>query len=547
MKLEFCAELSPKLFSEIGTPTDGFINEDGKYLALCSEFPLLFWPGRAMYEGHRLKHRVSLYERDNLKLVRVFDAAKYQINDLAFHPSKPLIAIATGSYDGGYHFEGEIILWNWQSGETTSLLGESREILGCRFLGENQLAIIMHPPDEGDFESNAFCTFFGLILNDFCSALQAGYLLDAENQNSSCKTYDARLVDLKPIDPADFGFSEDELLSENGQKRFFEALGDSVKWEERGRIWDVCWISDNQIAAVHEKCYLEVWNRHGERELFEAGQGFGIQLLNHPKGIVVNVFQPPKFQTNTTEGSPGKSSLVIYDGNSSTVVRSFDHAYVFSVDRFGNILCRDPGDFLRLNRVRNDLLLNYEFQTVQTLDLGYYDCFNSYIRLDGSDELYYLSGTPPESHENKQLFRIDVNGSIEKVMNWDKSDLHLLNGIACLDSENSIIRAFRVHYYDPNNLEVRIERNCLISNRVFWSCVVTSLVTSMSLIEDKILVFTLTDGKIGLINTLEGKIVFEEELKINGISTMALSTSVNGLDIAIGAIDGRILVFKLVK
>jgi hypothetical protein len=36
------------------------------------------------------------------------------------HPSLPVMAIATGDYDGGWRFEGQLALWNWHTVSTAS-------------------------------------------------------------------------------------------------------------------------------------------------------------------------------------------------------------------------------------------------------------------------------------------------------------------------------------------------------------------------------------------------------------------------------------------
>jgi hypothetical protein len=103
--------------SKVGRPYCLARREDDLLVAICSAFDLLYWPGRALYDGHALRHRVSLYSSEFQHRVAVFDAARFPINDLAFHPSEPRLAVATGSYDGGYMFEGELLLWNRETGE----------------------------------------------------------------------------------------------------------------------------------------------------------------------------------------------------------------------------------------------------------------------------------------------------------------------------------------------------------------------------------------------------------------------------------------------
>src|SRR5205085_2623927 len=95
-----------------------------------------------------LSYRVAVYDAHPLHRVAVFDLARFPINDVAFHPHRPLLAIATGSYDGGYYYEGALLLWDWSTGEAASLLDESREVTRCRFDDVGRaLHITLRPPD----------------------------------------------------------------------------------------------------------------------------------------------------------------------------------------------------------------------------------------------------------------------------------------------------------------------------------------------------------------------------------------------------------------
>src|SRR5450432_2280982 len=120
------AELTPARFAEVGRLAGAYRSDHGSVVALASDFELLYWPARAIYQGHRLRHRVSLYSSDLAVRLGVFDGARFPINDLAFHPNLPLVAIATGSYDGGWFFEGELLLWNWETGASVKVLSEKR-------------------------------------------------------------------------------------------------------------------------------------------------------------------------------------------------------------------------------------------------------------------------------------------------------------------------------------------------------------------------------------------------------------------------------------
>src|SRR5688572_29708376 len=191
-------EVSPHRFAEVGRPFGAYERVDGTIVALVSSFDVLYWPGRAVYDGHRLRHRISLYASDLRTRIRVFDAATFPIHDVAFHPVRPMLAVATGAYDGGYAFEGELLLWNWDTGDTIRVLSENREVSRVRFTDDGSLVVLLRPRDEDEFgEAAAFDTFVGGTLTDLRSYGELGL-----------RTGDAdpRIAGFTPIDPARLRF-----------------------------------------------------------------------------------------------------------------------------------------------------------------------------------------------------------------------------------------------------------------------------------------------------------------------------------------------------
>ncbi|MFJ8477092.1 hypothetical protein [Kitasatospora sp. NPDC094011] len=91
-------------------------------------------------------------------LFRVTDRARrrwllgspYPVNAMAFHPSRPLLAVGTGEYDGGYHFEGELLLVDLEDGTVRSLIGHAfgRQVLGLKWLNDQELRVLMAPYDD---------------------------------------------------------------------------------------------------------------------------------------------------------------------------------------------------------------------------------------------------------------------------------------------------------------------------------------------------------------------------------------------------------------
>ncbi|MEU9447636.1 hypothetical protein [Streptomyces sp. NPDC048277] len=74
---------------------------------------------------------------------------------MAFHPRRPLLAIGTGKYDGGYFFEGELLLLHMKTGVVASPIENDfgRQVLGLEWLDERSLRVLMAPPDDWQDEA----------------------------------------------------------------------------------------------------------------------------------------------------------------------------------------------------------------------------------------------------------------------------------------------------------------------------------------------------------------------------------------------------------
>ena len=539
--LQFQAELTSPQYAEIGRPASGFRHQNGKVVALCSTFGYLYWPGRAMYDGHRLRYRLSIYDYINGKPSRrlnVFDAACYSINDVAFYPSKPLLAIGTGDYDGGFMFEGDLWLWNWETGQAINLLKESSEVTQCRFVDDDLLMLSLRPLFEDEFEQvgdQAFCLSLGSIIDWLCDGAYA----DKQALEPSIMELNLDLTDLTLLGPSTVHFNEPPMTFAEQRPSFFAAMGEEKDYEERARIWDLLWLSDEAIALVHDHCHIEVWNTDGTKDYVQTGDGFGIQLLDTPQGPLLHVLNPGDYLVNTN----GWSTLYCLKAESLERLHTFDRTVVLSVDRSGTLLCRDPGQF-QSPQTRMDRVLTRDLQEIVTCDLGHYDCFNHYIRLDDGEGLYFLRGTPPSSHQKKTLCCVQEDGSVQTVMDWDGPDAHLMYSIGCWGPNDTLIRAFSIYDPHPNGGDKQIQCcNCL-SGQVLWTLSLNAIVTSMVMVGQSTLAYALTDGTLGLLDMTDGTSLHEEVCTVEGIPTVVTALAARGSRLVVGTLDGRLLLYQ---
>jgi hypothetical protein len=133
-----------------GNITGAFLSLDSRILVVTSAFRRLTEPpARASYGGHRLHYRVALYRPPSRRPIAVFDDARYPIRHVAFHPTRTMLALGAGSYDGGYFFHGQLIVWDWTQTWSKSLR-QIPEVVHVRFdeSGEDVEATV-RPWDDG--------------------------------------------------------------------------------------------------------------------------------------------------------------------------------------------------------------------------------------------------------------------------------------------------------------------------------------------------------------------------------------------------------------
>lgn len=139
--------LGDRPFAEIGEPALALVHESSRLVAVGGDVGSVQWSGGAIATSGWTGHRIGVYERDGLRC-RHLTRSRYPVRSLAFHPVLPLLAAGTGRYDGGYLFEGELLLIDTQTGAVVSALSDGREVLGVEWLGATALRLVLAPTDD---------------------------------------------------------------------------------------------------------------------------------------------------------------------------------------------------------------------------------------------------------------------------------------------------------------------------------------------------------------------------------------------------------------
>lgn len=535
MHLEFQREITPRHFAELGRPYRLLQIEQQDLVAICSEFDRIFWPGRGSYEGQRPRHRVSLYSMRTSDLIAVIDVS-FPINDLAFHPSEAKIAIGTGSYDGGFLFEGEAHLWDWKSGASHSLLGESREVVRCRFTEEGALTLLLRPRDEEEFRTpDPYQTYLGVVLEDLRPSTS---VVPAKSSG------DPRLADLLPDAPAKWGFTP-PVADDDARHTLSDTHWEWLRnhgYSERRQIWDLLWLNAETFVAAHQACQAEVWHlEHGCQRAFH-GDGHGVEIFPHTSsGCFVHVLQ----RADWTKRTPDLSSLYRLHEDTFRLEREFGHCCTFSSDAAGNILARDTGDFMRRERPRQDCLLNADGQKLIETDLGSFSSFNHSLRLNGGQQLYYLRGNPAADHRHKELWSMRPDAKTHRVIGWDAEETHMMSSLASFVRDDQILRACEVYGVAQAGRTAILELLSLPDGRSLWKTSTLGCFTALAVSQEmNCAVFSLTNGDVGLLELGSGQILAQFTLSLDGIATIATALAIRQDQLLVGTIDGRILLYR---
>jgi hypothetical protein len=128
--------LGDRPFAEIGEPVLAVMA--GDRLAVAGDF---------VHESGRAP--VAVYDTGDLSCRAVL-RSRHPVHALAFHPTLPLLAVGTGRYDGGYFFEGQLLLLDLGTSAAVSLFEHDlgREVLGLEWLDDQELRLLMAPPDD---------------------------------------------------------------------------------------------------------------------------------------------------------------------------------------------------------------------------------------------------------------------------------------------------------------------------------------------------------------------------------------------------------------
>ncbi|MEV0266261.1 hypothetical protein AB0I49_33640 [Streptomyces sp. NPDC050617] len=241
--------LGDRPFAEIGEPALAVEDERRGLLAVAgTRGPV------ADVQEFGISTPVGVYGTGDLAC-RALLRTGYRVHALAFHPELPLLAVGTGDYDGGYFFEGQLLLLDWETGGVTSLIepGLGRQVLGLEWLSAQELRVLMAPPDDWHDK-------------------------DAWNEGhvAVVRRPDWRAVPPQSVTAHDLAgprVAAPRTESREDARRMVSGL--STDWDPRRNVRAVEELPDGRIVATLDGFQLESWLPSGRRQWAVRDDGAG--------------------------------------------------------------------------------------------------------------------------------------------------------------------------------------------------------------------------------------------------------------------------------
>jgi hypothetical protein len=177
--------------------------------------------------------------------------SRHPVCAMAFHPVLPLLAVGTGCYDGGYFFEGQLLILSWDSGRVVSLIGggRGRMVVGLEWLDEHALQVLVAPPDDWQDKAAHQEGHVAVVSRPDWPAVTTSSLGHAELAGPRV-----------PVPRSDGSLAARAALTRAGPG-----------WEPRRTVRAVELLRDGRILAALDGVALESWLPSGEREWSAPG------------------------------------------------------------------------------------------------------------------------------------------------------------------------------------------------------------------------------------------------------------------------------------
>ncbi|GAA0440931.1 hypothetical protein Acor_12090 [Acrocarpospora corrugata] len=513
-------------FAEVGEACVVLTDPTGEHIAVGGSPGYLQWTGRDVGRttGTRAWHRVGVYAARTLRC-RWLLRLRWDVNALAFHPERPILAIGSGSYDGGHMFEGELIILDLDSGRGVSLLDRSREVTQLRWRDGQTLELTMSVRDDDELEELGTSAVATTITLDDWTAVRA----------RSVRVADLPATPVEGVDGTNRATAEAALraiAAEAGLRRVL-----------RSHVWAVAALADGRVVAGLDRVAAECWTGAGEPLWSLPADGTGCQILVDPGGATATVNSSRGRRWDDSRATIERVGLA--DG-SREPLHVLGHSAVITTDDGGRLAVRDTSHGAH----RPTLVFDPSGALVAEVQLGGYDLFNHFLDIRRAPTLLFLKGMGQQSYEDKWVVALDPAGQvIERLfpLEWDADrGGHIRDspGVFISDAEgDAVIHASIVHNGLPSlPANVQVVRRSYPDGRAQWTHAAIHQVTAVDAL-DGIVYVSLNSGELLALRATDGHVLGQQKLMVNGHPVVPLSLGTHPPDtVVIGTLDGRILV-----
>ncbi|ATY09595.1 hypothetical protein CU254_03275 [Amycolatopsis sp. AA4] len=483
-------------FAEVGAVRLTEADSRTGYVAVGGSLGRPVWAGNSVESSSEPTawNSVGVYRADPLECVHLV-RLHWPVNALAFHPELPILAIGSGSYDGGYCYEGELTVLDLESGRATSLLKDRREVTELRWRDHRILDAKVSVLDEYEEEQCGFSTMAVAIdLPDWRAAKARSLQVDGP-----------------AAEPA-------------------EPLAAVADGNHRRQVWAVAALADGRILASLEHVAAECWSATGERQWSVPTSGVGCQLYVDPA-------ENSAAFTNSWGGWTRSGTTVerveLADGYSEAL-RTFDRPAVVVTDETGRLAIRPQSGPTEV------------LPSESRVDLGGYDLINHFFDIRRAPALLFLQGLGHKAHQDKWVVAFDpARRQTERLfpLEWDPArNRHLFGGPGVF-VDGSLVHATAIH-----NGAGLLPGNCCVVRRSYpdgkaqWVFTADHQVTAMDTIGCTVYA-AFNSGEIVALDATDGRVLGRQHLQVNGHPAVPLSLSARAPGrLVVGTLDGRVLV-----
>lgn len=510
---------------EVGEPQLVLDDPDGERFFVAGTFGAVQWFGWGQATGYR--HQVGVYDRGDASCLLVVPS-RWPVTSFALHRSGSILAVGTGSYDGGLYFDGELLVIELSTGRTTSLLRHPREVAALAWVDDDTLEVTVLPVDDG--------------LGEWSDLVSEVYQIAVDWADMGSHALDLGAVGWQPVpfsypsaDEAVAGAVLADLVARTGRT-----------WSLRRSLWALHDVGDGTLLAACEGVAAECWalESPADPQWRVLVDGTGCQLTPLTPTSVVTTVVPAPIDGRPAAGSVHQT-IDIADGK----VRSS------SASMPATVAVRGPRSTVLFRPVQNgartsshdSVLMNAEGVELARLRLSGYDLFNHWFPVRYAPEALVVVGADPKPWLDKQVAVVEVRDGTAQLRELYPLGLEtarqVMAGPAVYVSDSrgaAIIQSGKVYILGVDTPHILVRRSYPDGGLV-WVTELDDLPTDLDEREGNLVVTTLS-GMLLELDTLTGAVVRATELVVRNTRVTPLSLAITQTHgYAIGLLDGRIL------